>query len=355
MNETLLLADVGGTNTRLSVMDLAADMLHSPNIIQNRAARISRKQSFLDFLANTLCSLESSPSLAVLCFAGPVSNGAVSMTNWDEVPDIYLDELVRSGLPAEACTLMVNDMDAAAASLVAHHRKLALLDLITLSAGSAEAHAGNHNSVIIIPGTGTGVAGLIEDILPGGGKHLVTVSCELQHTPIPELDEMQARVLGVMRSEYPESRPSWEDFISGKGLEHIYSCLPHRNGGSESKSPEVVTAEEIARRAIHSKDDRCLNAMDIFYRCAGSLAQLLALGFQAFGGVYLAGESTRYNLDFIRQSGFMEAFHENGVRRDWIKKIPVYLTAADVNLAGTAMIAAQYAGLLAHELPDGHR
>lgn len=343
MNDTVLLADVGGTNTRIRVLQLAPDMLRSPRVILNRTARLSRKQSFLEFLGEAAGALERQPRQAVFCCAGPVTDGSVSMTNWEDVPDLHLAELADCGLSADH-TVMVNDMEAAAASVAAHHRKLAELDLITLAPGAGQQPGRRKNSVILMPGTGTGVAGVLEDSIPGRGWRLVTVSCELQHTPIPELDPEQAAVLAALRAEIPGGRPSWEDFISGRGLERIYACLG-RHAAQGTGSVEVLPAAAIASRALEGKDVLCRAALEVFYRCAGSLAQLLALGFQAFGGVFLAGESTRQNLSLIRESGFLRAFHENQVRADWLKIFPVYMTTADVNLAGAAMIAAEYAGL----------
>lgn len=343
MNDTVLLADVGGTNTRIRVIQLAPDMLRSPRVILKRTARFSRKQSFLEYLDEATCALESPPRQAVFCCAGPVTDDSVSMTNWEDVPDLHLAELLDCGLPAEQ-TVMVNDMEAAAASVAAHHRKLAELDLITLAPGAGPQPGRRKNSVILMPGTGTGVAGVLEDPIPGRGRRLVTVSCELQHTPIPELDAEQAAVLASLRTEIPGGRPSWEDFISGRGLERIYTCL-ERHATQGTGSIEVMSAAAIANRALEAKDVLCRAALEIYYRCTGSLAQLLALGFQAFGGVFLAGESTRQNLSLIRESGFLQAFHDNPVRADWLKIFPVYMTTADVNLAGAAMIAAEYAGL----------
>ncbi|TAJ92589.1 MAG: hypothetical protein EPO31_13455 [Gammaproteobacteria bacterium] len=343
MNETVLLADVGGTNTRIRVIQLAPDMLRSPRVILNRTARVSRKQSFLGYLGETIDELERQPRQAVFCCAGPMTDVSVSMTNWEGVPDLHLAELAECGLPVDH-TVMVNDMEAAAASVAAHHRKLAEIDLMTLAPGDGQQAGRRKNSVILMPGTGTGVAGVLEDPIPGRGRRLVTVSCELQHTPIPELDAEQAAVLAALRDEIPGGRPSWEDFISGRGLERIYACLG-RHAAHDAESVEVMSAAAIANRA-GAKDVLCRAALEIFYRCAGSLAQLLALGFQAFGGVFLAGESTRQNLALIRESGFLRAFHENPVRADWLKIFPVYMTTTDVNLAGAAMIAAEYAGLI---------
>jgi glucokinase len=345
MSRKLLLADIGGTHTRVRLMELSEDLLANPRIITDQSVNITEKQILLDFLGAMLrVTGDNRPALAVLCFAGPVNGARVSMTNWSGAPELTLAELVKTGLPSGSDTLMVNDMDAAAGSLIAHLRNLSRLETETLYTGAGRTDSKPGNSVMLIPGTGVGIAGVIAAPLTGQPGNLVSVSCELQHMPIPELDEEQGKVLATMRETYTLSRPSWEDFVSGKGLEKIYACLPSDRSARQDGG-KVMAASEIAFRAVKNMDERCVSALDIYYRCAGGLAQMVALGFQAFGGIYLAGESTRNNLSFIRQCGFLEALQNNRVRRDWLKLFPVYLVASDVNLAGSAYIAAQYAGI----------
>ena len=79
----------------------------------------------------------------------------------------------------------------------------------------------------------------------------------------------------------------------------------------------------------------------MFYQCCGALAQVLALTFKPFGGIFLAGTSTRKNLQFIAPSPFLAQLQQNEVRAELLKAFPVYVIADDFNLEGAAFVANQ--------------
>jgi glucokinase len=66
---------------------------------------------------------------------------------------------------------------------------------------------------------------------------------------------------------------------------------------------------------------------------------VLALAFQPYDGIYLAGESTRRNLSFIGNSPFLKQLQANQARADLLREFPVYLLAQELNLAGAAYAA----------------
>ncbi len=193
---------------------------------------------------------------------------------------------------------------------------------------------------MIIPGTGVGIAGLIAVQPENGQENIAAVSCEVQHTAIPALDAGHERMVKALGGKLGKMRPSWEDFVSGKGLENIYDFLISA-GAAGSGREKGMGAEQIAEGAVVEADPLCRAAMDVYYRCAGALAQLVALSFQAYGGIYLAGESTRKNLSFIKQSHFLTELHNNTVRYNLLKMFPVYLIAGDLNLDGAAYVASR--------------
>ncbi|MCH7696262.1 MAG: glucokinase [Proteobacteria bacterium] len=194
--------------------------------------------------------------------------------------------------------------------------------------------------MLIIPGTGVGVAAVIAGRPDNKQSAPVCVSCELQHTAIPILNSEHQQILNILKDKLGKTRPSWEDFISGKGLENIHDALM-RISNDAGNTINGLPANEIAERAVQKSDTRCQAAMDMFYRCVGALAQVLALTFQPYGGIYLAGESSRKNSLFIPQSPLLTELHNNPVRYDLLQAFPVYLVPADINLDGAAYIASQ--------------
>ena len=304
-------------------------------VISTRTEKISDKQALLAFIRELLGTGNKAvrPDLAVLCFAGPIIGASVSMVNWVEQRDVSMEDLVQTGLP-ETGIILLNDMEAAAFALVACSKGHIRLRRTPLYAVAQSEHNRNANAVLMIPGTGIGVAAVVDRSGPEQQGEPQVLGCELQHTPIPELDAAQQDILNTMKTKLAINKPSWEDFISGKGLENIHRCLIPERDVQEGRS-----AEAIAGLALQGKDEYCVSALNMFYQCCGALAQVLALTFQPYGGIYLAGESTRRNQEFISGSPFLRQLQNNKVRGGLLKDFPVYLVEDELNLAGAAYAA----------------
>jgi glucokinase len=116
MTQTVLLMDIGGSNTRGKIIDPEQEVFTDVECNVTRTAKISSRTDLLVFI-NTLLSdheLKDRLCLAVLCFVAPVtSHSRVTLTTWVGTRDIAFDDLVQCDLPTEA-TLLINDMEAAA-------------------------------------------------------------------------------------------------------------------------------------------------------------------------------------------------------------------------------------------------
>lgn len=333
--KVVLLMDIGGTNCRAKIVQDIDCLFEESAVISARTEKISDKQALLAFIRQLLGTGNKAvkPDMAVLCFAGPIIGESVSMVNWWGQRDISREELVQAGLPEAGITLL-NDMEAAACALVASNKGHIRLRRTPLYSVPQPEHGRNANVVLMIPGTGIGVAAVVDRQGSVQQWEPQVLGCELQHTPIPELDAAQQNILKKMKTRLAIQKPSWEDFISGKGLENIYRCLiPEREGRKDQG------AEAIAKLALLGKDEYCVSALNMFYQCCGALAQVLALTIQPYGGIYLAGESTRRNLDFIGDSPFLGQLQNNEVRGGLLREFPVYLVEDELNLAGAAYAA----------------
>ena len=99
-------------------------------------------------------------------------------------------------------------------------------------------------------------------------------------------------------------------------------------------------AGAIAAAGVSGSDDLARQALSIFYDCLGRFCQLMALGFQAFGGVFLGGSSTARNRDYLIDSPFMTAFLDNPTQQALLGRFPVYLVKVDdLNLDGALWLA----------------
>jgi len=340
MIKKILTMDVGGTHTRARILESRDDFRTSPSIIATRTSHVAGKQGFLEFTREFIAAAgaKNALNLAVLCFAGPIIGRTVSMTNWSPPAGLDLTEMTQIGLHEDSIILL-NDMEAAGYGLSAYKLGAIQADCVTLHTGSKTGNRPDGNAVLLMPGTGVGVAGLI---VPGTAlEQSVPVACEMQHTAIPALDAQHMKIAQLLAGKLGKPRTSWEDFISGQGLVNTFECLVSL-GTQCHPVNQGWTAAAIAGQAVQATDPLCVEALNLYYRCTGALAQLLALSFQAYGGIYLAGNSTRKNLSFIRNSPFLAELHNNDVRRGLLKLFPVYLLPIDLNLEGAYFAASRY-------------
>lgn len=331
--------DIGGTHTRAKLVRAGPDMLKQPDIIAERSANISDKAGLLDFINEILAPQDQVVASAVLSFAAPVYEDRVAMTNWRGRDEISIADLCRLGLPEDR-TRLINDMEAAALCLIAYKTGAVDLQVECLYAAGEGIKKHFNNAILIMPGTGVGVAGIV---LPGERGFPATpahISCELQHTAAPGMGDAYAGLMAALQRRLDKNILTWEDMVSGKGLENIHHCL-RSMAGNDSDPGKDPNAADIAGRAVAGSDELCAAALDFYYHAAGALTQVVALAFQPFAGIYLSGSTTVNNISFIRRSSYIGGLQNNDIRKGLLQSFPVYLVPQYMNLDGTLYLASR--------------
>ncbi len=309
----ILAGDIGGTHTRLALVD------RDPRAPVAMEVYASREHGSLEEMAAAF--LRAHPAeLSAACFgvAGPVLGGAVDVTN--------LAWPVRAASLAAslnlAHVLLLNDLEANAWGLAA----LAPGDLHTLNEGDPGA-AGN--AAVCSAGTGLGEAGLYWD-----GRRHRPFAGEGGHADFAPLDERQARLREFLAAEY--GHVSYERVCSGMGLVNIYRFL----AGSCPLDAAAISEAALARTDAHA-----VEALDMMVSIYGAEAGNLALKLMATGGVYLGGGIAPRILDKLEDGTFMAAFVAKGRFRDLLASIPVHVILNDrTALMGAALRAAETLG-----------
>jgi glucokinase len=302
--------------------------------------RLSRlfKQKFKDKIIN----------YCIIDFAGPVyHNQKVRMTNWEDQPEITPEELFESGLPKNN-TLMINDIEAAAYGIIALAE--------TNQLDSAHCHAlyqsqpvkapgsPRGNMVLIMPGTGLGTAGIVTLSKKNGKSDYFPLPSEIAHAPASPVNSEHASMMEWFKQG--EFWPTWEDFISGRGLHRIYQGLSQNLSVSQKKDlPDILSdkddpAAEIARAAVRQENEIAERALHLYYSCIGQVAQILALVYQPFGGIFLCGDVVLKDQSFIPGSNLLKNLHQNKKQSELLKEFPVFIvTVKNLNLLGNLWIA----------------
>ena len=348
----LIAFDVGATNTRAVAAVLGAHgVTPHPLLGDGMREQISSRKELYDFVWRVLDSLPDGDHVAGAAFAaaGPVDDhSSLAMTNWMDTRPILLEELEDLGLPRNATTLM-NDLEAGALGL------LHTLETEGLGSDAFETlHEGRNRAghyAFAAPGTGLGAAGIIG--VRGAPRRLevvgdepqiaarVVVPCEVQHTRLPAIDAEVARVADRIAKESRREWVSWEDVVSGRGLLDSYVALCSLTGlvpivaaMPEAGEEESAYVASIARAAIEGDDGVCTEAVDLYYRCLGAFCQALALTFLPCAGVFVGGDTTRKNRDFLVRSSFLRTLQHNPVHEALMRDVPVHLVLRETNLAG---------------------
>ena len=303
----ILAGDIGGTNTRLALVEAMTDELRivAEKTFPSRE-RTSLEAVISEFLHLHRCDLTS----ASFGIAGPVREGRCEATNLPWVVDA---KAVARRFSLQLVGL-INDLEANAYGIAVLKSK----DFVILNKGARNALG---NMAVISAGTGLGEAGLYWD-----GKRHRPFPSEGGHTDFAPRNHLEMELLDYTMKRY--QRVSYERLVSGPGLVNIYQFLRDTGKGKEpawlaEQMRHGDPAPIISQHAIEGKSLLCLQAMEIFVSLYGAEAGNLALKLMATGGVYLGGGIAPKIISKLKEPEFMNAFTAKGRMRPLLQDIPV--------------------------------
>ena len=298
-----LVADVGGTNTRVALARggrVLPDTIHRyPN----------RENPDLWSILRRYLAEQGAPACSEACvaLAGPVRDGEGRMTNLKWRID---GEGLRAATGARKVAIL-NDLQAQGHAL-GHVDEDMISTVLEQGPGVLPARA---TRLVIGIGTGFNSAAVHE---AAGGRHVVP--SESGHAGLPVQDEAGLALAQWLRARHGFA--AVEDVLSGRGLERLHLWLGQRAGGEEA-----LSAAEIVRAA--GTDEAANETLRHFARVLGAVAGDLALIHLPFGGIYLAGGVARAVAPHLGASGFAEAFRDKGRFSDFMRNFPVFLIEDD--------------------------
>ncbi|WP_127088762.1 glucokinase [Aquabacter cavernae] len=307
MPPTILLADIGGTTTRIARAGLdgaAFDVRVEPN---------DGYGSLEEMFGAYLGSLSGErPRAGVLAIAGPVDGDDVRMTNraWS-----FRRPALASALGLDALAVL-NDFAALAHGV----RSLGRSDLIQVGVGHAKEGA---PILVCGPGTGLGTATLIPhpekksyEVLPGEGGHV----------RLGAVTADEARIVAHLVREL--GPVSVEHVLSGPGLVRLHRIL----------SGETATSHAIIQSALggHARE---LESCHVFLRLLGRITGDYCLLVRALGGVFIAGGVGAAMAPLFAASPFRKAFEEHPPYHEHLASITVQVVVHPTpGLVGAAAV-----------------
>lgn len=309
MKASILAGDIGGTKTRLAVVD--GQTLH---VVHEATYASADYAQFDDLLAHFLKNTDV-PTRLSLGIAGPIVGRVVHTTN---LPWRIDADALQARFGFEQCHLL-NDLEATAYSLPV----LAAADVIVLQAGKAQ----TGNQAVIAAGTGLGEAGLFWD-----GQRHHPFATEGGHTSFSPNNVLDAAFLQHLQHSF--EHVSWERVVSGMGIVSLYHFLrAHRQLPEptwlQAALEQHDAAAVITQAATAGTDEVCIETLRMFARLYGAEAGNLALKVMSRGGVYLGGGIAPKILPWLKSGLFIQAFLHKGRMRPLLEAMPVKVILND--------------------------
>ena len=294
-----LLADIGGTNTRCTLMDRKGDF-DNTQVFKNR--EFEKMEDVLEaYLQNQAASLKLQG--AALSIAAPIHSDNIRMTNlgWNMTRNSLQKVLKTKNLK------LVNDFGAIALSLP----ELSQEQLY--KCGGIETKP-NSTKAVLGPGTGLGVASIVYSEAEGWMSNVG----EGGHVTLAPTNDLEDQIITKLRKQY--GHVSGERVICGVGLALLYETI------MDLHFQEKVTVEpEAVQRLAQEGDRTAKQTIEVFFSFLGNVAGNLALTLGATGGVYIAGGiSIALKQEFLNSS-FRDQFESKGRFESYLKPIPTFL------------------------------
>ncbi|HEX7369539.1 MAG TPA: glucokinase [Rhodanobacteraceae bacterium] len=319
MQQPALIGDIGGTNARFALTDLAAA---KPQILEEHTFTDAGFHSLRDAAQQYLKDTGAKPKRAALAVASPINGDDITLTNRDWS---FNRGRLQQALGLDDLRL-INDFAAiawAAPHLAASDREPIHGEMATPPAGPV---------TLIGAGTGLGVA-----LLTGShaqGWHVVPT--EGGHASFAPTDDEERAIAAWLQQRH--GRVSNERVLSGHGLSNLDACIRGvKPVAAPASVPGSRRSKDVVDAALSGSDADAEHALARFCKIYGAVAGDAAL-LHGAGTVLIAGGVVLHFLDFFRASGFMDAFTAKGRHADYMRRMAVQvITHPNPGLLGAAV------------------
>jgi glucokinase len=314
LHHPLLVADIGGTNCRVSLVSFPGA---EPKVLHRQLT--SGTATPAEALSRAIALAPTKPRAAILAVAGPVKGMSAQLTNagWSfDAPALAME----LGLEQ---VLLLNDFEALATALPVLKGK----DLRTVHKGGDKADG---TMLVVGPGTGFGAAALI-----GRDGRFTIMQTEAGHMELGPVTETEFKLWPYL--DRLDGRITIEALLSGNGLLRIDSAM-RRLAGRPSLGFDTAGLVGFAQ----SGDLAAKNAIRHFGVLLARVAGDLALACKATGGVFIAGGVAPKLLPLFDLEAMQKAFLQKAPMGALMEEMPLHIVVgADPAERGLALVAAE--------------
>lgn len=331
--KALLAGDIGGTNSNFGIFEIqntACTMLFSLHV---KSKEVS---SFADLIQDVLTYVDEKYHITItsacIAAAGVISDDRtfVKPTN---LP-LHIDTKEISAKTGLKNIFLVNDFEIIGYGLALINPK----DIVLVNKGTPYQHG--HKAII---GAGTGFGKCILYWNKNISSY-VPISSEGGHADFPICTQQEFDLCRyIQNSEGWQCNVSWEDVLSGQGIQRIYNFF--KNSDRSSKETKGIGThgpqpDEIFKSRL--LDAHCAHTFELYTKFYARCAKDFALDALALGGIYIAGGIAAKNLALFEHPAFMKEFFMCGKQQALLQNVPIYvITDYNISLYGAAQYMLQ--------------
>jgi glucokinase len=322
----LLAGDIGGTHTRLVLIDSDAPF-DAPRLRHRYPSRAY--PTFEAIVVQFLGATSARPDAAAFGVAGPAIDDRAKPSNLEYAVDAAV---IRERFGIERVAVR-ND-------LVTTGLGVTLLPPAAFRVLAEGRPDPRGNAALIAAGTGLG-----EAILTRVGTRFEPQPSEGGHGDFGPRDEEQDALVKFLRGRFGQA--SRERVVAGPSILSLWEFRgtlgdaedPDREQeirrASAKDAPAIITGA-----ALSGASARCGRALDLFVRAYAQCAQSLALTALATGGVYVGGGIAPKILPALAGGAFVTAFRSHPVLGEMLAAMPLKVVLDDsASLLGAVAVA----------------
>ncbi len=303
-----LIADIGGTNARFALTDLAATQPDMHAVRTLPCADYASLQHAAEAYLSEISVVPLQASIAVAC---PVDGDAIRLTNraW-----AFSRRELQSVLGFEHLEI-INDFGAIAWAVPV----LNASDLVCLHGEPGLPQRGPIS--VLGPGTGLGVALLVGD----ASRDWQVVETEGGHVSFAPQDDEEHAIARWIKQRF--GRTSNERLLCGAGLSHIDAALRDTGSGPNPLGDKATVLREpraIVEAALEGHDLDARRTLARFCAVLGSVVGDTAL-IHGAKSVMIAGGIVPRFIPFLQNSAFRERFLAKGRFAAYLEKLSIHV------------------------------
>lgn len=285
-----LLADIGGTNTRVALAK-GTQVLEDSLRRYSNAEYKARGQHIAHILRDFLAEADVTVTGVCVAAAGPVQDGLATMTNLDW----KIDAALLSDATGARRIRILNDLQAQGHAL-GHIRPELLRPVIT---------GPQVQGSMLVVGLGTGVNAAP---VHGTGAARVVPASECGHVNMPVRSEEDLRLMryleNLLTARHETPHAGVEEVLAGRGLGNLYGFAAHEAGLDQHLDSAGVMA------ALQAGDSLAAKAGALYTRILAQTLADLSLVHLPWGGIYLIGGMGRAMAPWFERFGLTQSFRE---------------------------------------------